>query len=102
MDLGELVVGGPRRSAARGLRELIAGEPGLVLCVRPEAAQHLDLGAPDKTLSAIRNHVWLGLAPVAEGFGPFLHAAHVEQLEAGLDDAAVDCADDDGRELARG
>jgi hypothetical protein len=39
---------------------------------------------------------------VAERLGPFLHAAHVEQLEAGFDDAAVDCADDDGRELARG
>ena len=102
MDLRELVVGGPRRSAARGLCELIAGVPGLVLRIRPEAAQHLDLGAPDETLPAIRNQVGLGLAPVAERLGPFLHAAHVEQLEAGLDDAAVDGADDDGRELARG
>jgi hypothetical protein len=97
MDLRELVVGGARRSAARRLCELIAGAPGLVLRIRPEAAQHFDLGASNETFPAIRNQVGLGLAPVAERLGPFLHAAHVEQLEAGLDDAAVDGADDDGR-----
>jgi len=50
--------------------------------------------------AAIRHGAWLRGAPVVERVGPLLRAAHVVQLDARVDDAAVDDAGDDRHQLA--
>ena len=70
--------------------------------VPPRAVDLHDLGAMGEAAAAEGHHLGLPLAPARERVGPLLGPAQVVGLLAPRDDAAVDDAGDDRRQLLRG
>jgi hypothetical protein len=53
-----------------------------------------------QTLTSVWHEVRLRIAPIAQGFGPFLRPTKIEDLLACFDHGAIDRPDDDRRHLS--
>ena len=81
-------------------QQSFAGLGGGGAGVRPRPVHLQDLRAPGQALPAVRDEVRLRLAPAGQCGRPFPRAPEIEDLQTALDDAAVDVARREGRDLA--